>query len=130
MQKEEAEDAPSVLTDTFSILTQLVDILFDSSATHSFISIKLVETLELVPTYKFSLLYVILLDGKVVMCEELHENYPIRTYEHEFWVDLYKLELTDFAVILGMDWLAKHHAQIDCPMGRKWRIWAREVERG
>jgi len=38
---------------------------------HSFISIKLVETLGLIPTRKSSLLNVILPDGKIVMYKEL-----------------------------------------------------------
>jgi len=49
MWKEEAEDAPNIVTCTFSFLSQPVDVLFDSGATHSFISIKLVETLGLTP---------------------------------------------------------------------------------
>jgi len=32
MRKEEAEDSPNVVTGTFSLLTQSVDILFDSGA--------------------------------------------------------------------------------------------------
>jgi len=39
MHKEETEDAPNVVTGTFSIQAQLVDVLFDSSAMHSFISV-------------------------------------------------------------------------------------------
>ena len=39
-------------------------------------------------------------------------------YEHEFLTDLYKFELTDFGFILGMDWLAKYQAQINCPKQR------------
>ena len=50
-----------------------------------------------------------------MVCEELYENRPTRIYEYEFMADLYRFELTDFGVILGMDWLAKYHAQIDCP---------------
>jgi len=88
--------------------------------------------LELVPTYKFSLLSMILPDGLAMLCEELYENCPIRMYEHlprpresgthigrwwcccrrmyehEFWADLDKFELMGFGVILGMDWLAKY----------------------
>ena len=45
MYKEEAEDTLNVVTGTFSIQAQPVDVLFDSGATHSFISIKLVQTL-------------------------------------------------------------------------------------
>jgi len=110
MRKEVAGDALNVVTSTFSIQAQPVDVLFDSGATHSFISVKLVETLGLVSTHKSSLLSVILFNGKTVMCEELYEDCPIRMYKHEFLADLYKFELTDFAVILWMNWLAKYQA--------------------
>jgi len=56
-----------VVMGTFSLLTQSVDILFDLYATHSIISIKLVETLGLNPTQKSSLLSVILPDRKTMM---------------------------------------------------------------
>ena len=56
MRKEEAEDAPNVVTGTFSIRAQPVDVLFDSSSMPYFISAKLVETLGLVSTHKPSLL--------------------------------------------------------------------------
>ena len=39
-------------------------------------------------------------------------------YEQRFLADLYKFELTDFGVILGINWLAKYQAQIDCPKQR------------
>jgi len=108
LRKEEAKDAPNVVTSIFSILTQSVDILFDSSATHSFVSVELVESLGLVPIRKSSLLCVILPDGKSVTCEELYEDYPLRMYEYEFLAGLYGFELTGFGIILGMDWLAKY----------------------
>ena len=61
----------------------------------------------------------ILLDGKTATCEELYEGCHIRMYEYEFLEDLYGFELTDFGVILGMDWLAKYQAQIDCLRPKK-----------
>jgi len=103
MGKEEAEDAPNVVMGTFSLLIQPVDILFHSGATHSFISVKLIETLGLIPTCKSSLPSVIIPDGKTVISEELYEGCPIIIYEYEFMADLYRFELTDFGVILGMD---------------------------
>ena len=33
---------------------------------------------------------------------------------HEFEADLIVLDIHDFDIILGMDWLAKHHATVDC----------------
>jgi len=78
MRKEEAEDAPNVVTSIFSLLTQLVNIIFDSGATHSFISVKLDEILGLHPTRQSSLLFVMLPDGKTVSCEELYERFLIK----------------------------------------------------
>ena len=43
-----------------------------------------------------------------------YEGYPVKIHECEFPVNLYKFELTDFGIILGMDWLAKYHSQVDC----------------
>jgi len=53
---------------------------------------------------------VILSYGKTVRCEELYENCPIQMYEHEFLADLYTFELTEFKVIMVIDWLAKYQA--------------------
>jgi len=86
-----------------SLLTQLVDVLFDSGATHSFISAKLVETLGLNPTRKFSPLSIMLPDEKTVSCKELYEGYLVKMYECEFPIDLYRLELMDSRIILGMN---------------------------
>jgi len=85
MQKEEAEDAPNVVMGTFSLRTQLIDVLFDSGATHSFISARLVAMLGLTPTCKSLLLSVTLLDGKTVLCEELYEGYPLKSMNVNSW---------------------------------------------
>ena len=34
--------------------------------------------------------------------------------QHELLADLYRFELNEFDIILGMDWLSKQQAQIDC----------------
>ena len=110
MRKEEAKDAPNVVTGTFPLLTQLVDVLFDSGAMHSFISIRLVEMLGLTPTHKSSSLCVTLPNGKTASYKVLYKGCPLRMYECELLTDLYKFELNDFGVILGMDCLAKYQA--------------------
>ena len=102
------------MTGIFSFLTQTVEVLFDSGATHSFIYAKLVEILKLNPTQKSSLLSMMLPDGKIVSYEELYKGHPVKMYECEFPANLYKFELTDFGIILGMDWLSRYQAQIDC----------------
>jgi len=54
-------------------------------------------------------------DGKTVRCDELYKDYPIQVYVLMFLADRYKFKLTDFGVILGMDWLVRYQAQINCP---------------
>jgi len=77
-----------VLTSAFSIQAQPIDVLFDLSASHSFISVKLVETLRLVPTCKPPQLSVILPNRKTVKCKELYEDFSLRMYEHVFLMGL------------------------------------------
>ena len=35
-------------------------------------------------------------------------------YGSEYYADLFVIPMRDIAVILGMDWLSYHGAQIDC----------------
>ena len=49
-------------------------------------------------------------DGKPVSCEELYEGHPVKIYDYEFPANLYKFELTDFGIILGMEWLSRYQA--------------------
>ena len=44
---------------------------------------------------------------------------PIRIGEYSLFTNLIKIEMYDFDVILGMDWLTTHYAVIDC---RKKRV--------
>ena len=103
MRKEEVEDAPNVMTGNFSIRTHLVGVLFDSVATHSFISARLVDTLRIALTSRHFLLSITLLDGKVVRCQELFTYCPILIHSQDFLADLYQFKLTEFDVILGID---------------------------
>jgi len=59
------------------------------------------------PASKHSLLPVALPEGKIVRYDELYIDCPIQIDSHESLTDLYKFRLTDFNVILGMDWLSK-----------------------
>ena len=102
------EDTPKVVTGNFSTRTYHVDVLFNSGATHSFISSRLVETLWLAPTIRQSLLSIAHPDGKVVNCPDLYIDYPIQIHGHDFLANLYKFELTKFDII------SKHQAHIDC----------------
>ena len=79
-----------------------------------------------------SMLSIALPNGKMADYQELFRDCPILFHSHEFLVDLYRFELTKFDIILDMDWLSKHQAQIDYlkqmitlrgPKGEKDNLW-------
>ena len=59
-------------------------------------------------------LIVATLMGDSVMTSRMLENCPVMIGYRDMLVDLVFLDLQDFDVILGMDWLASYHAFVDC----------------
>ena len=49
-----------------------------------------------------------------VNVNRVYKNFPIIIHDREFSVDLIAPPFCDFDLILGMDWLYKHRAIIDC----------------
>jgi len=88
MRRKEVEDAPNVVTSTFFIKTQPIDVLCDSSATHSFTFAKLLRTLRLILIFEHSLLPIALPCGKTLSYDELFIDYPIYINSNEFLADL------------------------------------------
>ncbi|XP_021763679.1 uncharacterized protein LOC110728328 [Chenopodium quinoa] len=113
MNSRQAESANDVVIGVFFISSFLVKVLFDSGASHSFISKKVVGSLRLESPESVSL-DVSILSGEVRSCSRLFLSVPISISEVEFLADLIEFDLNDFDVILGMDWLGKYKAKIDC----------------
>ena len=44
----------------------------------------------------------------------MYKNCPLMVHDREFLVDLIALPFHEFDLILGMDWLSKHWAIVDC----------------
>ena len=44
----------------------------------------------------------------------MYKNYPLVIHDREFFVNLIALPFHEFDLILGMDWLSKHRAIVDC----------------
>ena len=68
MKKDEAEDAPDVVTGTFSIHSYSVIVLFDSGANHSFVAPGIVDKLKLVPSLRSPIMSVTILMGDIIRC--------------------------------------------------------------
>ena len=52
--------------------------------------------------------------GQSVNVNRVYKNCPIVIHDMEFSTDLIALPFREFDLILGMDWLSKHWALIDC----------------
>nr|KYP47819.1 hypothetical protein KK1_030515 [Cajanus cajan] len=91
-----------------------VIILFDSGASHSFISYVCVAMLG-VPVCDLGLrLLVSTPVSASVVASELCAGCPIEVNEKRYKVNLICLPLVDIDIILGMDWLSANRILIDC----------------
>ncbi|KAL0534457.1 hypothetical protein IC582_028748 [Cucumis melo] len=112
--KTEAERAGTVVTGTLPVLGHYALVLFDSGSSHSFISSVFVlhARLEVEPLHH--VLSVSTPFGECMLSKEKVKACQIEIAGHVIEVTLLVLDMLDFDVILGMDWLAANHASIDC----------------
>ncbi|KAL0535936.1 hypothetical protein IC582_024866 [Cucumis melo] len=112
--KTEAEKAGTVVTSTLPVLGHYALVLFDSGSSHSFISSTFVlhARLEVEPLHH--VLSVSTPSGECMLSKEKVKTCQIEIAGHVIEVTLLVLDMLDFDVILGMDWLAANHASIDC----------------
>ncbi|XP_058189315.1 uncharacterized protein LOC131306903 [Rhododendron vialii] len=114
LQGTEEEMDHAVIQGTLTLFTTCVQALFDSGASHSFISATCVSILGLeTEPLKTTMHVTSPLGGKipvVLICK----GCELEVSNLRLTCDLRVIEMTDFDVILGMDWLTAHRAVIDC----------------
>ncbi|KAA0046947.1 ty3-gypsy retrotransposon protein [Cucumis melo var. makuwa] len=112
--KIEAERACTVVTGTLPVLGHYALVLFDYGSSHSFISSAFVlhARLEVEPLHH--VLSVSTHYGENMLPNEKVKACQIKIAGHVIEVTLLVLDMHDFDVIRGMDWLAVNHAIIDC----------------
>ncbi|KAK1423842.1 hypothetical protein QVD17_19151 [Tagetes erecta] len=114
MNVEEAREDPDVMTGMFLLENNHARVLFDTGATRSFISIAFRSRIER-ETSKLPNTYTIeLANGKILEAGEVVKNCALQLDDHKFTIDLLPIELGSFDVVVGMDWLIKHQAEILC----------------
>ena len=88
--------------------------LIDSGATHSYIASRLCDKLE-GNRQIFSTLFITITPTRdVYQSTTWYKDVPIKVQEYVMYANLIVIDMTDYDVILGMDWLSTHHAVIDC----------------
>ncbi|KAL0558732.1 hypothetical protein IC582_003314 [Cucumis melo] len=112
--RTEAEKAGTVVTGTLPVLGHYALVLFDSGSSHSFISSAFVSHARLEVEPLHHVLPVSTPSGECMLSKEKVKACQIEIAGHVIEVTLIVLDMLDFDVILGMDWLAVNHASIDC----------------
>jgi hypothetical protein len=105
------EGAP-IMTGTFSINHQPMIILFDSGATHSFISPKCGTKVGL-DFYPTQGVYMIATPGGKISSNQVCRSVPIQLGRSLVRTDLLFLGLEGMDVLLGMDWMTRHRVSLD-----------------
>jgi hypothetical protein len=110
---EEAQKAPDVVIGMFFINDTFAVVLFDFGASHSFISAAYVEKHNL-PIALLRCQMIISSPGGDMLARQLCPKVNLKIRGVDFVANLIVLESKGIDIILGMDYLSKHKALIDC----------------
>ena len=110
---EDAQNAPEVLMGTFLVNSVPAIMLFDSGASHSFVSSKFALSQHLEQTVLTSPM-IIRAPGSNLRAISFCPQISLIIGGHPFLANLILVNSDGLDVILGMDWLVKHQACIEC----------------
>ena len=114
IRAHEDQDAPEVIAGIFSLYDIEMHALIDHGSTHSYVCIEHVfEKIPVVERLAYDM-HVTSPLGHSVTVNSVYRNFPIVIQAREFLADLITLPFREFDLILGMDWLSKHRAIVDC----------------
>ena len=88
--------------------------LVDIGSTHSYVVCTISGSLGVHSEKIVSGVSVLSPLGHSVRVDKLYKDVPLETQGRIFFGDLIELPFGEFDIILGMDWLVKHRATLDC----------------
>ncbi|WRX11508.1 Reverse transcriptase domain - like 10 [Theobroma cacao] len=112
--EDEAQVRPGVVTGTMSLFDKDAYVLIDSGSDRSYVSTTFASIVDrnLSPLEEEIVIHTPL--GEKLVRNSCYRDCGVRVGEEEFRGDLIPLEILDFDLILGMDWLTAHQANVDC----------------
>jgi hypothetical protein len=109
---EEVPEGAPIMTSTFSVFNQPALILFDSGASHSFISQKFSAKCQL-PFCHAKESFMITTPGGKTVTNQLIRSVPIQLGSHIIKTTLLVLGLESVDIILGTNWMTLHQVVLD-----------------
>ena len=114
MTQQDADAAPDVVTGIISILHHDAYTFVDRGATHSFASKHFLDRFQIKTRPLEGRMRVSLPVGDPLFSDTVVRDSKVLIEGQEFPADLVALDMRDFNVVLGMDWLSRHRATLDC----------------
>ncbi|XP_070042891.1 uncharacterized protein [Nicotiana tomentosiformis] len=113
-KRSKAEASDAVITGIVSVFHRDASVLFDSGSTYSYVPSYFVSHLDLPRSSIDIIVHVCTPVGFSVVVDCVYQPcvVTIRSYETSF--NLLFLNMVDFDMILGMDWLFLYHVILDC----------------
>ncbi|KAI3712422.1 hypothetical protein L1987_70978 [Smallanthus sonchifolius] len=107
----EAQANNDVINGTFLVNNHYASVLFDTGADRSFVSLTYESRLAKQRTKLDNSYSVEIANGKSISINSVIRDCNLELNNHKFSVDLLPMQLGSFDIIIGMDWLSKHHAE-------------------
>jgi hypothetical protein len=110
----EAANDPNVVTGTFLLNNHLATVLFDTGADYSFISTNFVRIINVKPIRIRAYYEIEVASGDISKLDKYVPKCVLTLDNHSYYIDLIPFEMGSFDVIVGMDWLSRVDATIEC----------------
>ncbi|KAI3810939.1 hypothetical protein L1987_20612 [Smallanthus sonchifolius] len=110
----EAQANNDVVNGTFLVNSQYASILFDTGADKSFVSLNFEPLLAKTRSQLEKTFTVEVANGDSLTIESIICDCSLEINEHTFPINLVPMPLGIFDIIIGMDWLSNHHAEVVC----------------
>ena len=114
MTQQDADAAPDAVTGIISILDHDAYTLVDPRATHSFASKPFLDRFQIETQPLEGRMRVSLPAGDPLLVDRVVRDSRVLIRGQEFPADLVALDMRNFDVVPGMDWLSRHRSTLDC----------------
>ncbi|GJW91267.1 putative reverse transcriptase domain-containing protein [Tanacetum coccineum] len=111
---EEALQDPNIVTSAFTLNNHFATTLFDSGVDYSFVSITFIPLLGLEPSELGFGYEIEISSGQLVEIDKVIKGFKLEIEGQVFDIDLIPFRNGSFDMIIGMDWLSNHKAEIIC----------------
>ncbi|KAG5570110.1 hypothetical protein H5410_059876 [Solanum commersonii] len=103
--RQEQKDSPDVVTGMIQVFDFIVYALLDPGVILSFVTPYVAMNFDVIPEQLSEPFSVSTPVGESILAERVYRDCPVSINHKSTMVDLIELDMVDFDVILGMDWL-------------------------